>query len=217
MPSAGGSDRPTRLRSSSVADRGPGKGAYPGQVRIIAGKWRGRLLQIIDSPGFRPTPNRVRETLFNWLQADIPGSRCLDLFAGSGALCLEALSRGAQEVVMVEKDPAVARNLGQNVEMLKAEGARVVPADALAYLAGEPRAFEIVFVDPPFKAREVIGPILNRLQEAGWLAADALVYVEAPSDLATVPTPGSWRQIRSKTTGQVGYHLYLANPAQDPS
>lgn len=187
---------------------------YPGQVRIIGGTWRGRRLGIIESPGFRPTPDRVKETVFNWLQPFVAGSRCLDLFAGSGALCLEALSRGAKEVVMVEKTPAVAKNLKQNIDALQAGNARLVASDALVYLSGQPEPFDIVFVDPPFRDTSLIDQCLVKLHD-GWLAEEALVYVEAPADYGDISLPDGWTLLKSKKTGQVGYHLLQA-PAENP-
>lgn len=186
---------------------------YPGQVRIIGGSWRGRRLSVIDSPGFRPTPDRVKETVFNWLQPYIAGSRCLDLFAGSGALCLEALSRGAKEVVMVEKTSAVARNLQQNIDTLQAHHARLVAGDALEFLGGQSESFDIVFVDPPFRDAVLIDQCISRLQDGGWLAEEALVYVEAPAEYGDITLPDGWTLLRSKKAGQVGYHLLKA-PAE---
>jgi len=184
--------------------------SFPGQVRIIAGQWRGRRLHVIESPGFRPTPNRVKETVFNWLQPYITGARCLDLFAGSGALCLEALSRGAGEVVMVEKDPRVAANLQQNIDMLKARSARLVNTDAMSYLARGDGVFDIVFVDPPFAESGLIDQSLAILAQTNWLKPGALVYVEASSALGELAWPDGWSELKSKKAGQVGYHLLQA-------
>lgn len=183
------------------------KQRYPGQVRIIGGDWRGRRLSVIDSPGFRPTPDRVKETLFNWLQPYLSGSRCLDLFAGSGALCLESLSRGAKEVVMVERDAAVARNLAENISMLGTAEARLVNADALGFLSGNAEPFDIVFVDPPFAESSLINQCIDRLQQQDWLSPGALVYVEAPSSFDEIVLPEHWSLLKSKKAGQVGYHL----------
>ena len=120
-------------------------------LRIIGGEWRSRKLKFADVPGLRPTPDRVRETLFNWLQWHVPGARCLDLFAGSGALGLEALSRGARDVVMVEKHPAAAQALRDNLTLLGARNARLVHDDALRYLGRVTVAFDLIFLDPPFR------------------------------------------------------------------
>ncbi|MBI5782634.1 MAG: 16S rRNA (guanine(966)-N(2))-methyltransferase RsmD [Gammaproteobacteria bacterium] len=180
--------------------------SYPRKLRIIGGRWRGRRLDVSESEGLRPTPDRVRETLFNWLQPYIAGASCLDLFAGTGALCLEALSRGATGVVMVEKTPHVAQQLRQHVERLEAAGAEVVLADAVEFLRRPPRVFDIVFLDPPFKSN-LIADCAALLEARGWIKPGGLVYVEAPSRLKELALPATWELIRSKKTGQVGYHL----------
>lgn len=187
------------------------KKGYPGQVRIVAGKYRGRRLHVIDSPGFRPTPDRVKETVFSWLQPYLPGSRCLDLFAGSGALCLESLSRGAEEVVMVEKVRAVADNLAKNIQTLKADAAKLVNTDALAFLNGKAEPFDIVFVDPPFSESGLINQCLSGLQQKGWLKPGALVYVEASSEFNDLQYPPDWSMLKNKKAGQVGYYLLQAH------
>jgi len=184
--------------------------SYPGQVRIVAGKFRGRRLQVIDSPGFRPTPDRVKETVFNWLQPYLPGSRCLDLFAGSGALCLESLSRGADAVTMVEKSSAVAKNLQKNIDSLGADDATLVNTDALQFLVRTPTPFDIVFVDPPFSESALINQCLHLLQ-GGWLRSGGLVYVEASSDFEDLQYPAEWKLLKNKKAGQVGYYLLQAN------
>ena len=194
---------------------GPARpGGYPGRLRIIGGRWRGRWLPVAPSPGLRPTPNRIRETLFNWLRPWLPGARCLDLTAGTGSLCLEALSQGAAEVVMVEADPEVAACLRRNVERLGAgEQARVVQAQALDYLAGPVAHFHIVFLDPPF-ASDLIGRCAERLEAGGWIQPGGWIYVEAPRTLRPLPVPQNWQLVRSKSAGQVGYHL-LRRPEPD--
>ena len=180
--------------------------SYPRKLRIIGGRWRGRRLDVSESEGLRPTPDRVRETLFNWLQPYIAGASCLDLFAGTGALCLEALSRGAADVVMVEKAPRVAERLRQHVERLEATGAEVVLADAVEFLQRSPRAFDIVFLDPPFKSN-LIADCAALVEARGWIKPGGLIYVEAPSRLENLELPATWELIRSKKAGQVGYHL----------
>ena len=180
---------------------------YPGAIRIIGGRWRSRRLPVTAGPGLRPTPDRVRETLFNWLAPYIAGARCLDLFAGTGALCLEALSRGAAWVVMVERSAAVRRQLQANIARLGAENAEIVGLDALEFLAGRAQAFDIVFLDPPFAAA---GNMIRRCSEHlphGWIRPAGLVYVEAPRVLKPLPVPTEWEYLRSGTAGQVGYHL----------
>ncbi len=148
-------------------------------LRIIGGTWRGRKLRFPASAAIRPTPDRVRETLFNWLGARTPGARALDLFAGSGALGLEALSRGAS----VER------------------------ADALRYLAGEARPFDLVFLDPPF-ASELLSEAARMLEERHWLGSGALIYVECAARAGLPPLPASWRPLKAKQAGEVGYHLF---------
>jgi len=189
------------------ARKGSAVGDYPQQLRIIGGDWRGRSLNVIDSEGLRPTPDRVRETVFNWLQAWVPGSSCLDLFAGTGALCLEALSRGASRVVMVEKATAVAENLRQNVQQLDTNAATVINDDSQHYLQGEAEPFDIVFVDPPFKRSDMIEASMTTLAERGWVKPGSRVYIEAPSEMGAPALPNGWVLERSKTAGQVGYHL----------
>lgn len=182
-------------------------GHYPQQLRIIGGEWRGRKFDVIESEGLRPTPDRVRETVFSWLQAWVPGARCLDLFAGTGALCLEALSRGAARVVMVEKVATVAENLRQNVHQLGADAATVINTDSQHYLQGEAEPFDIVFVDPPFKRSDLIESSMHTLAQRGWVRPGSWVYIEAPSAKDAPALPGGWQLERSKTAGQVGYHL----------
>lgn len=159
-----------------------------------------------ESEGLRPTPDRVRETLFNWLQPYLAGASCLDLFAGTGALCLEALSRGAGRVVMVEQAAPVAERLRQTLEMLEAENATVVRADAVEYLRQTPQTFDIIFLDPPFST-DLIARCAGLIETHGWIKPGGLVYVEAPSQIGSLPLPAGWELIRSKKAGQVGYHL----------
>ena len=175
-------------------------------LRIIGGRWRGRRLSVPEAEGLRPTPDRVRETLFNWLQPYIAGATCLDLFAGTGALCLEALSRGAGQVVMVEKDAHVVECLRQHVATLQARNADVVQADAVDFLRQTPQQFDIVFLDPPFKS-DLIARCAELVETNGWIKRGGLVYVEAPSQIDVLPLPATWELIRSKKAGQVGYHL----------
>jgi 16S rRNA (guanine966-N2)-methyltransferase len=179
--------------------------AAGGHVRIIGGRWRGSRLPVADVPGLRPTADRVRETLFNWLQPRLAGARVLDLFAGSGALGLEALSRGAREAVLVESDPQVATALRQVIERLGAVGeADVVRADAMAWLRTPLHGrFDVVFVDPPFAA--ALWPAILALLPP-WLAPDALVYLEAPA--GTAPMPPGWIVHREGSTREVRYALY---------
>ena len=176
------------------------------RLRIIGGEWRGRKLAFPALPELRPTPDRVRETLFNWLSDIIPGARCLDLFTGSGALAFEALSRGAEEVVMVDQHPAVVAQLKEHIQHLKTDRARIVQAEALAFLRGPPRSFDIAFLDPPFH-RRLLGPCMELLAADGWLAPSAWIYVESERRTPLPPLPAAWAVLRHKEAGQVGYYL----------
>jgi len=177
------------------------------RLRIIGGEWRGRKLAFPPLAGLRPTPDRVRETLFNWLRDVIPGARCLDLFAGSGALGFEALSRGAAAAVLVDEQAQVVAQLREHVAVLHAAGASVIHADAFTFLRQPPtRSFDVVFLDPPFHDH-VLGKCLALLAVPGWLAADAWIYVEAARDTPLPPLPADWEAMRAKQAGQVGYHL----------
>lgn len=175
-----------------------------GQVRIIGGHWRGRRIPVPDVPGLRPTPDRIRETLFNWVQPIVAGARCLDLFAGSGALSLEALSRGAAEAVAVDNDATAVASLRRTATILEAEMLRVHQADANVYLARSPYPFDLVFLDPPF-ASDLLPEIQSRLM-AGWLADPAWIYLEcAPGQDKALPT--GWQEQRRKRAGDVVYRL----------
>lgn len=189
--------------------------ALRNRFRIIGGRHRGRKLRFVASEGVRPTPDRVRETLFNWLMPAIAGARCLDLFAGSGALGIEAVSRGAGRVVLVDSHPAVVRQLRDNLALLDATTAEVVQADALAFLAGTPEAFDVVFLDPPYGS-DLLAPCIERLEQGGWLADPAWIYLEAPAGEALPALPANWDVQRGKRAGQVGYHL-LRRTARPPA
>ena len=179
----------------------------PGRLRIVAGKWRSRLLDIADVDGLRPTAERIRETLFNWLAPTIAGSRCLDLCAGTGALGFEALSRGAKSVVFVEKSPIAARALRVNARALDAAGAEIHQDDALEFLgAGGHGPFDIVFLDPPFAAA-MHGELCRLLAERSMLEPGAQVYIEEDRAAPAVELPDGWRLARSKTAGNVRYSL----------
>lgn len=179
-----------------------------GQLRIIAGRWRSRKLAFPDQDELRPTPDRVRETLFNWLQTDVAGSRCLDVFAGSGALGFEAASRGAAKVVMLENSREAASALRTNIERLQADNMELVVTDALAWLANEKRqAFDIVFLDPPFSAG-LLGKCCRILEDGQCLAEDAKIYIEHALGDNTFVVPESWQCLKSKTAGQVAYKLF---------
>ena len=180
-----------------------------GQVRIIGGQWRGRKLHFNEVAGLRPTGDRIRETLFNWLAPWIDGARCLDLFAGSGALGIEALSRGAAEVTLIEKHPQAAENLRGNCVQLRADDAKVIQADTLVWLASSSpdQPFDIVFLDPPFST-DLLQPCCELLQKPGLLAASSLIYLETDRAQPPPAMPPSWELLREKTAGQVSYRLY---------
>ena len=179
---------------------------FPQQLRIIGGQWRSRRLKFPGVPGLRPTPDRVRETLFNWLAPVIEGARCLDLFAGSGALGMEALSRGAASVVFVEQNPLAVKTLRENLELLKTRDAEVLTMDARGWLnQPNPKPFEIVFLDPPF-SQDLLAPICQVLENNSWLKSSALIYLESETSLAA-RVPANWEILRDKTAGQVRYRL----------
>jgi 16S rRNA (guanine966-N2)-methyltransferase len=179
----------------------------PGSLRIIGGSLRGSKLAVADLPGLRPTPDRARETLFNWLAPFVDGARTLDLFAGTGALGIEALSRGAASCVFVERDRDLAARIAANLERLHvAERARVVPADAAAFLDGAAQAFDLVFLDPPYAAG-LWAAVAGRLEHGGWLAPAALVCVETPRGAAPV-LPATWTPHRAGDAGAVHHVLY---------
>lgn len=177
-----------------------------GQLRIIGGEWRGRKLNFPDIEGLRPTADRVRETLFNWLQMELAGAYCLDLFAGSGALGLEALSRGAAKVVMVERDINAARQIREHLQTLKAKHGYVENGDALQFLTQSATRFDIVFLDPPYALGHL--QTCYRLLETGsWLKDGSLVCIEDSSNNPAPQLPSNWQLIRSKKAGNVAYYL----------
>ena len=191
--------------------RGGNANSPPGRLRIVAGNWRSRLLEIADVPGLRPTTERVRETLFNWLAPSIEGSRCLDLFAGTGALGLEALSRGAGHAVFVEKSPRAAAALQRNINVLGADNAQVIAGDAEDYLRTASDQFDLVFLDPPF-ADDRIGDTCQALNGSGLLAPGATVYLEQDRAAPEPGLPTDWKIIKNKTAGNVRYAL-VTTPA----
>lgn len=184
------------------------------QLRIIAGHWRGRKLSFLNREELRPTPDRVRETLFNWLQADIAGSRCLDLFAGSGALGFEAASRGAGSVVMLDSNTATVALLSNNIDRLQAEQIQAICYDAIEYLKADSQPFDMVFVDPPYKSG-LIGICCALLEQKHWLSKHAKIYVECDAQDELKGLPENWRCERSKKAGQVGYRLYTRNKSPE--
>ena len=196
----------TTLKTESNASGGRNS------VRIIGGGWRGRRISFPDMPGLRPTPDRVRETLFNWLQHDIVGARCLDLFAGSGALGLEALSRGAKELVFVEQAVAASRALQEQLTRLGgASAGRVMEMGAARYLRSAPQPFDIVFLDPPF-GRGGLAEYVPMLDTGEWVRSGGLVYLENEKAEGVPRVPAHWQLLKSKSAGEVGYHLARVNP-----
>ena len=189
-----------------------------GQVRIIAGQCRGRRINFPAVIGLRPTGDRLRETLFNWLTADLKGARCLDLFAGSGALGFEAASRGAGEVILLELNNTAARALGDNIDLLGLKSTTVVNTDALNWLqqnASDSKPFDIIFLDPPFDPTLLADTIAALTQQSALLAQDAMIYIEAPARQTLDFMPDSWRLHRHKTAGDVTCYLYRLHPNPD--
>jgi len=175
-------------------------------VRIIGGEYRGRKISFPDAAGLRPTSDRVRETLFNWLQPVIVGARCLDLFAGSGALGFEATSRGAKKVTMIESNPKVAASLKQNAAVLAASNVEVIVDDALAWVGAGAGPYDVVFVDPPF-AGKLLAPVLRSLVDNEALSEDALIYLEGDAADGFPGMLEGLELIREKRAGQVCYGL----------
>ena len=177
------------------------------KVKIIGGQWRGRNLSFSDVEGLRPTPARVRETLFNWLQHDVLASRCLDLYAGSGALGMEAASRGAKYVVQVDSHAQICRQLKQNTELVATKQVKIVQQDVFRYLAGDAEVFDLVFIDPPF-AKGFAVQAANWLEDKLWLSSDAKIYIEVESQLKLTGLPENWQMLKHKIAGEVGYYLF---------
>ena len=191
-----------------------------GEVRIIGGQWRGRKLKFPATSGLRPTPNRVRETLFNWLSPVITDTRCLDLFAGSGALGFEALSRGAKSMTFVDESSKVIAYLQQQLKLLAAQEQAYVHKAKLHVISNTHlrltppwdknrmvSCFDIVFLDPPFN-KGYLEPCCNWLEQENLLTPNAYIYIEAEAALKTLPVPKHWQIMRSKTASHVSYHLF---------
>lgn len=183
-----------------------------GRFRIIGGEWRSRRLPVPPGAEVRPTPDRVRETVFNWLAPVLEGARCLDLYAGSGALGLEALSRGAARVAFVDRAPQVCRQLRSNLELLGCQRGEVLCMDAKRCVEGVASPYDIVFLDPPYR-QGLLEPLLARLAAQGWVAAGGRVYLEQESGAPPIRLPAGWTLLRSARAGQVGYHLAIRGPA----
>ena len=194
-------------RTTPAATKG-GTTKGGGQLRIIAGEWRGRKLPIADLPGLRPTSDRIRETVFNWLNMYIHGACVLDCFSGSGALSLEALSRGAASAIMLEKATPAAQTLNRNLSTLKVNNTQVINTDSLQWLQKPaPKTFDIIFLDPPFRMN-MLEQVCTLLETNGYLHKNSLIYIEVEKELTPLPTPASWQPLKSKTGGQVCFSLW---------
>ncbi|MDF2868120.1 MAG: rsmD [Gammaproteobacteria bacterium] len=180
------------------------------KVRIIGGRWRGRKLPFPDVPGLRPTADRVRETLFNWLSPHINGAHCLDLFAGSGALGFEAASRGAAKVLMIDNDRAVIQQLKANQTLLNAQNVTIYQAAIPESSSLPEKPFDLVFLDPPFH-KNLINQACQWLIHHHYLAKQALIYLETEATLTPLPIPQTWEILKAKKTSQVNYYLIKAN------
>ena|SRR5690554_3656105 len=198
----------TRRPAPASHRRRPGPASGEGELRIIGGEWRSRVLRFPDDGGVRPTPSRIRETLFNWLQFKVPGSCCLDLFSGSGVLGLEALSRGARQVTFVDHTPALARRLRDNLRLLKSDQGQVECTDVEGFLSQpSPVTQDIVFLDAPFR-QGWLERLLPLVDQNGWVGEGSQVYLEYESDRPRPLVPSRWHLHREKQAGQVTYALY---------
>lgn len=199
------------MSSHSKKNKQNSKRQETGELRIIGGQWKRTKLTFPVIEGVRPTPSRVRETLFNWLANEIHGSLCIDLFAGSGVLGLEALSRGAEKAVFVDKAPAICSSINQHVQRLEAN-AEVIQGDALD-ICGLVNQIDfspdIIFCDPPFN-KHIVPDLITDLASAIWLKTPTLIYLETEVDISELTTPPSWQLLREKTAGDVAYRLYLS-------
>ena len=186
----------------------PTQSARASSIRIIGGEWRSRKLTVPDAPGLRPTPDRVRETLFNWLAPTIQGARVLDAFTGSGALFLEALSRGASTGVAIDANTNAVNNLRRNLAVLQCDDAEVLRVDSLQYLSNKAeQGFDIVLLDPPFH-QDLLLSACQLLEDNNWLNKDAWIYTESEQAPSSLGVPSTWRLHREKHTGQVHYTLW---------
>ena len=184
-----------------------------GQLRIIGGQWRSRQFDFPMAHGLRPTPNRVRETLFNWLAPYIEGAKVLDVFAGSGALFLEALSRGAASALALDLNSEAINSLRGHLLTLRCDNGQLLQSDALRHLEQQPATpFDVVFLDPPF-SQNLLLPACTQLEEKGWLANEAWVYTESENPPSSLGLPGNWRLHREQKAGQVYYALWQRSAA----
>ncbi|NBF05477.1 16S rRNA (guanine(966)-N(2))-methyltransferase RsmD [Pseudomonas sp. Fl5BN2] len=196
--------RPARPSKKPVHNQHNGVG----QLRIIGGEWRSRKLSFPDLPGLRPTPDRVRETLFNWLAPHVAGAKVIDLFAGSGAVFLEALSRGAATGLALDSNNVAISSLREHLGTLHCTVGQAQTADALRYLETQPATpYDLAFLDPPFN-QNLLPAACALLEERGWLAEDAWIYTESETPPSTLGLPGRWRLHREQKSGQVYYSLW---------
>jgi 16S rRNA (guanine966-N2)-methyltransferase len=199
---------------ATAAQSNRASAAGNGELRIIGGQWRGRKLRFPALPGLRPSPDRVRETLFNWLMPELSGARCLDLFAGSGALGLEALSRGAADCWFIDNSSPASRQIQAHLTTLQCSAGHVITHDARAWLATKSTTtsaatppFHIVFLDPPFR-QGWLNECCALLERGGWLTDHALIYIECGADEQPPLPPSNWLLHRDKRAGQVAYRLF---------
>lgn len=178
-----------------------------GHIRIISGQYRGRKLPVQDVTGLRPTTDRVKETVFNWLMTDIRDAKVLDCFSGSGGLGFEALSRFAKSATFLELDQGAAKQLKDNLQTLKVENAQLIVGNTLKLLEQLNEKFDLVFVDPPFR-QDLAQISCQKLEDFSLLNEDALIYLEIESDLKGFKAPNNWQLIKEKNAGQVSYRLY---------
>ncbi|MDT9587235.1 MAG: 16S rRNA (guanine(966)-N(2))-methyltransferase RsmD [Candidatus Arsenophonus melophagi] len=178
-----------------------------GQIRIIGGKWRGRKLPVYNSIDLRPTTNRIRETVFNWLMPVIREARCLDCFAGSGALAIEALSRNAASATLIELKRPIVKLLVAILNQLQAENVQVINSNTLNYLAHSSTVYDVIFLDPSFR-KNLLQKTASLLEENGWLTKNCWIYVEAEAEANLATLPKNWQLHRKKVAGKVSYSLY---------
>lgn len=200
------------MRKNQVkASKNSNKSAKAGQIRIISGRYRGRKLPVLSSPGLRPTTDRVKETVFNWLMPYLHDAVVLDCFAGSGSLGIEALSRQAQHVTLIEMDKAGAKQIKQNLIQLDADNADVFQADCIHWLKQTNKRFDLVFIDPPFR-QSLVSACCEQLEKQDVLTESAIIYVESEAEMTTGEIPAHWQLLKEKVAGQVAYRLYERTP-----
>lgn len=189
------------------------KKSKAGQFRIIGGQWKGRKMRFVEVEGLRPSLDRVRETLFNWLQWDIRGADCLDLFAGSGALGIEALSRGAGSVQFVELNKKAAHQLRENLNSLNIKNSDLQTGDALEFVKNQQQPFDIIFLDPPFH-KGIAQQVIDLIENSQILKSETLIYIEVEQGLE-LAIPDNWQLLKDKKAGQLWYKLYQINFVTD--